>query len=310
MVPVPPVTKTCMGTPRISDETLSRQRSTVTRPCPVTRLADRGALGAEPEAAAGARRDRPVRRAGLRRHDRRPDRRAGGADQGHVLPALPATSARCSSPGRTPTARLLAEGVAAAPPGATPHRARRRGARRGDRELRPRAARVRAAAPRGRGLPRRAASSETRSSGPASPRRWARRCASAGSPTPPAGLAADLGVEAFHRAFARWSDAPDGASYPALARAELESCTRPPSRCGVPRGPDDPPAIHDLEWSASAPWPPATRPPRRSAMFTVPTVDLAPYVDPGRISTARRPRPAGAPRTPSTTRAARSGSCR
>jgi AcrR family transcriptional regulator len=39
----------------------------------------------------------------------------------------------------------------------------------------------------------------------------------------PAGLAADLGVEAFHRAFARWSDGTGTESFGALARAELDA---------------------------------------------------------------------------------------
>jgi AcrR family transcriptional regulator len=39
----------------------------------------------------------------------------------------------------------------------------------------------------------------------------------------PAGLAADLGVEAFHRGFARWSDGTGEESFGALARAELET---------------------------------------------------------------------------------------
>ena len=38
----------------------------------------------------------------------------------------------------------------------------------------------------------------------------------------PAALAADLGVEAFHRAFARWSDGTGTRSFGALARSELE----------------------------------------------------------------------------------------
>ncbi|MCD2192438.1 TetR/AcrR family transcriptional regulator [Actinomycetospora endophytica] len=40
---------------------------------------------------------------------------------------------------------------------------------------------------------------------------------------PQAGLAADLGVEAFHRGFGRWSDGEGTESFGALARAELDA---------------------------------------------------------------------------------------
>ena len=43
-----------------------------------------------------------------------------------------------------------------------------------------------------------------------------------GVPDSTARVAAELGVEAFHRAFARWSDDPGAGSYPALARRVLE----------------------------------------------------------------------------------------
>lgn len=43
-----------------------------------------------------------------------------------------------------------------------------------------------------------------------------------GVPDPTAGLAADLGVDAFYRAFDRWTDAHDEQSFPALARQELD----------------------------------------------------------------------------------------
>jgi AcrR family transcriptional regulator len=43
-----------------------------------------------------------------------------------------------------------------------------------------------------------------------------------GIPDPTAAIAADLGVEAFHRAFARWSDG-EGPSYGELARDELRA---------------------------------------------------------------------------------------
>jgi AcrR family transcriptional regulator len=43
-----------------------------------------------------------------------------------------------------------------------------------------------------------------------------------GIPETTARLAAALGVEAFHLAFARWTDEPDGASYRVLARQALE----------------------------------------------------------------------------------------
>ena len=48
-----------------------------------------GPMGTRCAAASGRRRARPVHRAGLRRHHRRPDRRPGRADQEHLLPALP-----------------------------------------------------------------------------------------------------------------------------------------------------------------------------------------------------------------------------
>jgi AcrR family transcriptional regulator len=44
-----------------------------------------------------------------------------------------------------------------------------------------------------------------------------------GVPDVPAGVAADLGVEALHRAFARWSDGTGPEDYGALARAELDA---------------------------------------------------------------------------------------
>jgi AcrR family transcriptional regulator len=43
-----------------------------------------------------------------------------------------------------------------------------------------------------------------------------------GVPDPAAPLAADLGVEAFHRAIARWTAEPDGEGFPVLAREALE----------------------------------------------------------------------------------------
>jgi AcrR family transcriptional regulator len=43
-----------------------------------------------------------------------------------------------------------------------------------------------------------------------------------GVPEPTARLAADLGVEAFHLGYARWTDGPDEATYPALARQALD----------------------------------------------------------------------------------------
>ncbi len=48
-----------------------------------------GPMGTGRTRATGARRAGPVRRAGLRQHHRRPDRRTGRADEEHLLPSFP-----------------------------------------------------------------------------------------------------------------------------------------------------------------------------------------------------------------------------
>ena len=47
-----------------------------------------------------------------------------------------------------------------------------------------------------------------------------------GVPDPAASLAADLGVEAFHRAFSRWTGEPDGRAFPDVARETLADLRR------------------------------------------------------------------------------------
>jgi AcrR family transcriptional regulator len=47
-----------------------------------------------------------------------------------------------------------------------------------------------------------------------------------GVPDPTASLAADLGVEAFHRAFSRWIEEPEEVAFPDVARETLEELRR------------------------------------------------------------------------------------